>query len=104
MKFNLSDYPNSKVVMHVETEEQSLIFRTFLDAQGRTWNSGDSYLELSYFHVYGSRTCYAFNKREYCNLEYYEAYGYTILNFSDFDWSDLTPSEEDKPIKLRFTW
>lgn len=104
MKFNLSDYPDTKVVMHVETEEQDLIFRTFLDAQGRTWCGRISYLVKSAFYVYESQTCYAFNIGKYCNCAFYITCGYTILNFSDFDWSDPTLPEETKPIKLRFTW
>ena len=104
MKFNLSDYPNRKVVMHTETEEQSLIFRTFLDAQGKNWCGGESYLEESNFDIYASNTCYAFNKGEYCDYKYYKTHGYTILNFSDFEWDNYTPPEKEKPVELRLNW
>lgn len=104
MKFNLNDYPDRKFVMHVKTEEQDLIFRTFLDAQGRTWCSGVSYLVTTYYATVQSQTCYAFNKGEFCDRAFYTRHGYTILNFSDFDWSDFTPPENEKPVELRFSW
>ena len=55
-----------------------------MDSIGRTWYSGDSYLSESYWDRYNESTCYNFNYGTYCDKQYYEADGYTILEMEDF--------------------
>ena len=87
-RFDISKYVG-KYVMHVTTEEQDRIFREYLHSVGRKWRSGDSYLERERYDEYKNKTCYNFNNNSYDHKSHYVLNGYTILNFNDFDWSDI---------------
>lgn len=91
MKFNIDDY-KGKYVMHCKTKEEAEIFLKYLHSIGRLWSSGDSYLSESYWGKYKESTCYNFNYGAYCDKQYYEEEGYTILEMEDF-----MDKEEDEP-------
>ena len=83
MRFNIEDY-KGKYVMHCKTEEEAEDFCIYLDSIARTWSTGDSYLSESYWDNYKESTCYNFNYGAYCDKQYYEEEGYTILEMEDF--------------------
>lgn len=89
-RFDIAKYVG-KYVMHVTTEDQAKIFCRYLDSVGKKWSSGNSYLEYTHFDVYKNRTCYNFNVGDYGtdDIAYCPEYGWTILEFDDFDWSDF---------------
>ena len=94
MKFDVSNYPSSSVVIHVSTEKEAKIFCIYLDKIGRKWNSGDSYKDHTNFSFYKENTCYNFNEGAFCDKEYYQHFNYEILEFKDFDWPEI--KEEGK--------
>lgn len=86
-KFRLEDYL-ANYVMHCDTEEKAKIFCDFLDNEGMTWFFGAAYNGETRWENYKKDTVYYFNRGSYCNKEYAEKEGYTILEFDDFDWSE----------------
>lgn len=94
MKFDVSNYPSSSVVIHVSTEKEAKIFCDYLDKIGRKWNSGDSYKDHTNFSFYKEDTCYNFNGGAFSDKEYYQNFNYEILEFKDFDWPEI--KEEGK--------
>ena len=86
-QFNISDYHgNYNVCMHCATEDEANAFLAFLDSIGRTWCSGENYLENTRFASYGADTCYFFTDGTYDSIQYAEDSGCTILECSDFDF------------------
>ena len=83
MKFNIDDY-KGKYVMHCKTEEEAEIFCEYLHSIGRMWSTGESYLSERYWDKYKESTCYNFNYGTYCDKQYFEEAGYTILEMEDF--------------------
>ena len=81
--FNLNDCTGC-CVMHCKTRKQANKFCKFLAEQGKTWNSGDSYLDKDYFNEFKNKLCYAFNDGQCMDIEFYEKNGYTILEAKDF--------------------
>lgn len=102
-KFDINNYPGN-YAMHVRTEEEAECFCKYLDSQGRQWRGGTSYLHHTSYRVYGNQTCYDFNAGMYGDVQWFEDDGadWTILEFSDFDWSDAFKEEE--PVVLKFSW
>lgn len=84
-KFRLEDYPG-KYVMHCDTERKAEKFCKFLDNQGKRWlNRSDCLVDNNCWT--GAKMCYNFQGDvSYSNKEFYEDYGYIILEFDDFDW------------------
>jgi hypothetical protein len=93
-KFRLEDY-EGKYAMHVKTEEEYNAFCEFLDSEGETWNIDQSYMKIRHWDKYTKDTCLSFNEGSYCTVTYFKDHGYTILEFSDFDWS----KKEEKEMK-----
>lgn len=83
MRFNIEDY-KGKYVMHCKTEEEAKTFCKYLHNIDYIWYSGDSYLSESYWDRYKESMCYNFNYGTYCDKQYYEEEGYTILEMEDF--------------------
>ena len=102
-KFDINNYPGN-YAMHVSTEEEAECFCKYLDFQGRRWRGGSRYLDRTNYSVYDNQTCYVFNERMYGHVQYFEKddADWTILEFSDFDWSDAFKVEE--PVVLKFSW
>lgn len=85
-KFRLEDYKGN-YVMHCSTNKMAETFLKFLHKQG--WRTWGSYLEETYFECYKENTCYLFNEGMFADLECAEENNYTVLEFNDFDWSDV---------------
>lgn len=85
-RFKLEDYKGN-YVMHCETAEEAEVFCKFLHNQWKEWRGGDSYLDCTEWSDYKENTCYNFNSNTYYVKVFYEKDGYTILKFTDFDWS-----------------
>ena len=90
MKFNINNYKGN-CAMHCKTRAEAESFCRYLDIIGKTWSDGTGYLENNRWNFYTDQTCYNFNEGLYCRKSFYEANGYKILEFSDFDWSEMTP-------------
>lgn len=96
MKFNIDKYMGN-YAMHCKTEEEAKIFLRYLDSVGRKWVDGTSYMSMTKWSAYGPDTCYDFYKGTYCNKTYFlTCYGYTILEFSDFEWDNKNTKR--KPV------
>ena len=93
MKFDINNYPG-KYVMHCKTEEEAQIFTSYLHRIGKTWVTGSSYTDQLGF-AYGEDSCYNFNKGTHANINTYKDASYTILEFENFDWDDISLSEID---------
>ena len=86
-KFRLEDY-NGDCAMHCDTEEKAKIFLEFLHRCGKSWRTGESYLENAYFKTHQKDTCYFFNQGMFGDLRTAKENKYEILEFDAFDWSD----------------
>ena len=86
MKFNINNY-KGKYVMHCKTKEEAREFCNYLHSIGRKWNNGEFYINQSCYYTYREDTVYFFNDDAFDDVEYAREKGYTILEFSDFDWS-----------------
>lgn len=99
-KFNINLYTDRNYCMHCLSKDDAITFLKFLHSQGRTWVSGDSYIDgNSYFEEYKDKTCYYFNTGRYGSIDGMP--GQIILEFSNFDWDffdGLQESEEDKRV------
>ena len=87
MRFNFDDYSHdSRYAMHCPTVEDSKVFLSHLKSIGKTWCTGDDYLNPVhieewtpyYLFVRGMRTASAIID------------GF-VLEFSDFEWGDEVP-------------
>lgn len=87
-KFKLDDY-RGKYAMHCSTNKMAETFLKFLHKHGKSWRTWGSYLEETYFECYKENTCYLFNEGMFADLECAEENNYTVLEFNDFDWSDV---------------
>lgn len=87
-KFRLEDYCGN-YVMHCSTDKMAETFLKFLHKHGKSWRTWGSYLEETYFECYKENTCYLFNEGMFADLECAEENNYTVLEFNDFDWSDV---------------
>lgn len=87
-KFRLEDYIGN-YVMHCSTDKMAETFLKFLHKHGKSWRTWGSYLEETYFECYKENTCYLFNEGMFADLECAEENNYTVLEFNDFDWSDV---------------
>lgn len=87
-KFRLEDY-SGNYVMHCSTDKMAETFLKFLHKHGKSWRTWGSYLKETYFERYKENTCYLFNEGMFADLECAEENNYTVLEFNDFDWSDV---------------
>ena len=87
-KFRLEDY-SGNYAMHCSTDKMAETFLKFLHKHGKSWRTWGSYLEETYFECYKENTCYLFNEGMFADLECAEENNYTVLEFNDFDWSDV---------------
>ena len=59
MKFNIDDY-KGRYAMHCKTEEEAIDFCNYLHSIGKEWCSGHSYVDVTYYNDYKSKTTYNF--------------------------------------------
>jgi hypothetical protein len=86
MKFDINNY-KGKYVMHCKTEEEAREFCNYLHSIGECWCTEKSYSESTLYDKYEAETVYEFNTGHYADVSYYKGRHFTILEFSDFDWS-----------------
>ncbi len=101
MKFKLKNY-KGKYAMHCKTLEEANDFLKVLHENGRTWNNGESYLEINHWYEYEEYTCYEFNSRYYCSCEYYKDGNYTILEWSYFMKKEFTKDDLEMGMVVEF--
>lgn len=89
MKFDIRDY-KGRCVMHCKTEDEAKVFCKYLDSIGRKWRSGASYLLHVGWDAYKDQICYDFNSGRHSNKTFYKRKEYKILEFSDFEWDEMT--------------
>lgn len=94
-KFNFKNYKTCAYVMNCKTELEAKNFCAFMAANGKVWSNGENYCSNNNWGTYKANTCYNFNTNFYASIEFYIEEGYTILNYSDFDWSDNNFTKSD---------
>ena len=86
MKFDINNY-KGRYVMHCKTDEEAKVFCDYLHSKGKMWNINIPYKHHTNWRNNTVKTCYNFNEGLYNTIDHYIYIGYTILEFSDFDWS-----------------
>lgn len=107
MKFNIEDYDET-YVMHCKSSNEADIFAEYLDSQGYTWSSGNSYVGRTFWSPVGGGTCYRFKRGFRGFLESYlqdvmsENLGFNakVLEFDDFEWG--IECDKDHPPSIEF--
>lgn len=99
MKFNIDDY-KGEYAMHCKTEKEANVFCRYLNSVGKKWCDGESYLTKIPWKLYKDQTYYAFNQGMFCNRKFYEDCGYKILEFSDFEWDEMTEPATKPAFKV----
>lgn len=84
MEFNLDEYKDKKYCMHCKTLEEAKDFCRVLDSNGRTWSTGDSYTNYTFWNTHESGTVYYFNKGTYGSMLIAQEKQRIILEWSDF--------------------
>ncbi len=82
---------NERSAVHCSTKEEAMELFKYLDSQGRTWSSGDSYLTNKHLQGYGQNTGYDIFEGQYADLHWYKANGYEVYEFSDVFAPDSDP-------------
>ena len=82
MKFDIKNYENLYCVMHCPTEESAKVFCAYMHSLGRTWKTGQSYLEETYWPVYENDTHYIFEENRYAAGKFCMGHNYAILDSS----------------------
>lgn len=77
MRFDINDY-KGKYVMRCKTKEEAKEFCDYIDCYGIYYNPDTS------FNYHNGNICYNFNVNTFDSKDFYEKYGYTILEWSDF--------------------
>ncbi len=104
-RFRFEDY-KGRCVMHCKTEDEAIAFCKFMHEDGRKWHTDKSYLEDNFYKMNTKYTCYNFNDGRFDDISLYRKLHYTILKYSDFDWSkqftksDLVPVFKATNFKL----
>ena len=86
MKFDINNY-KGRYVMHCKTDEEAKVFCDYLHSKGKMWNINIPYKHHTNWNYHTVKTCYNFNEGFYNTIDHYICVGYTILEFSDFNWS-----------------
>lgn len=93
-RFNIKDYPGDYAML-CNSKEESDIFRSYLHNVGKTWCSGDSYLEKDYYDFRKNNAFYGityyFNRGAYTLVSDSIDKDSTVISFDDFDWSEERP-------------
>lgn len=87
MKFDINNYKGMYYAMHCKTAKEAKDFCNYLHSIGKKWRDGKSYIKFTHYDMYESEITYHFNDGTYADVGYSAENNYTILEFSDFDWS-----------------
>ena len=86
-----------KIAIHTPMEAQAITLLTKLDKKGYVWSSGDKLTSEAFYEDEKENTCYSFyychgkllNKKVmYSPLDWYQDFGYTIIEFGDIDFKE----------------
>ena len=88
MRFNIEDYPGN-YAMHCKTLREAKSFLAHLNALGKTWSGGSSYIRGHHWEPHMENTVYAFNEGRYSSMGYYRNISYEVLEWSDFMYDTL---------------
>ena len=98
MRFDINDY-HGNYAMCCDTIEEARIFCKYLDDNGKTWCSGDRYINVFNFNNEDGEAYY-FNEGMHSTIWYAHNSAAITLKFSDFEWptyeyerSDITLDE-----------
>lgn len=83
MKFDFQEY-KGKHVMCCQSQEEADDFCELMNANGKRWNGGKSYIEDTRWSAYEKEMCYDFNEGRYSPRRWFKEKGYTILYWEDF--------------------
>ena len=102
---------SEQIAIHTPTEEQAIVLLKMLDKRGFTWVCGDKLTDITRYEYYRENTCYFFRdyygklldkKNTFGSLEFHKEHGYTIIEFSDINFTDkpskTTPKSDIKVI------
>ena len=87
---------SQKVVVHTPTEDQAKTLLKALDKRGYAWGSGAKLTTKTLYENNGKDICYKMGSNKivfYGSLVWYQENDYTIIEFSDIDFTD-------KPSKI----
>ena len=102
---------SEKIAVHTPTEEQAITLLKALDKRGFTWY-GREEITTTHYEDCKKNTCYNFSvdtdgsllnkKVMYDSLDFYQEHDYTIIEFSDINFTDkpskITPKSDIKTI------
>ena len=94
-KFNWGEFldKNNKIAVHCKTEEEANDFCKQMHEHGLKWyNSTNSYIERTNWHVLKEKTCYT-NHGRYCDKDYYVENDCEILEWSDYMKKEFTKAD-----------
>lgn len=98
---SLEEFFGSEKVLAIscKTKEQSEILLKAFHEMGKTWRSGESYVEKSKWEVYSAETCYD-NKGYFADKNFFKYEKWEIIDFKNIDFSKnkLTAKEITKWI------
>jgi len=86
--------PKCNIAVHCKTEAEAKDFCRKMHENGMRWSGGDSYLDYTWYDVYGEETCYT-GYRMFADYEYYKEKGYKILEWEDY---------MDKELNFELLW
>ena len=79
-----------KIAVHTAMKAQAITLLKEFDKKGYIWLCGDK-LTITHYEDFRKKTCYNFeSKNEICygSLSFYQNKGYTIIEFTDIDFSE----------------
>lgn len=85
-KYKLSDIIESdRIVINVKNRKEDIKLRKRLNALGKKWCSGTSYLREPRWGIYGEDTCYRPYGGTYGDIGWYIDNRYKVIDFNDID-------------------
>ena len=93
-QFNWEEFldKNNKIAVHCKTEEEAKDFCKQMHEHGMKWDSTNSYIERTNWHVLKEKTCYT-NHGRYCEKDYYIENDCEILEWSDYMKKEFTKAD-----------
>lgn len=87
-EFKIENY-RGPYVMHCRTLGEARIFCKFTEKNKYTClPKGEATSDVAWDR-YQEKACFDFNNSRFCSKDFYEKYGYTVLDFEDFDWDKI---------------
>ena len=101
MKFEI-ERRIGKFVMNCADADSYKIFLEYLHSKGRSWDGGQSYMDVSDYSPHYS--CFMFNEGLRCSVDYAVMNGYTVLSFEDYEWEWMDPIPHDEELLAQNTF